>query len=127
MLVANLYKCDDFSEEQRRLCQATCNLCGTFDPPEEPKSEPPAPAIDVTKATSDDFVELDNDVQSFNVVGEDGGVLPNHGQVPGPTNHPPPQQPVMPMMPGYPMMPMNPYGHMPYPYPGMAPGMIIYI
>ena len=49
LLVANLYKCDDFSEEQRRLCQATCNLCGTFDPPEEPKSEPPAPAIDVTK------------------------------------------------------------------------------
>ena len=76
--------------------------------------------------TNDDFVELAN---PFNVVGEDGGILPDHGQIPGDTNTPPQQA-----MPGYvpgvhagyapgympnPMAPYNPYAHGPYnPYAG---------
>ena len=65
----------------------------------EPESLPPQPAIDISKATNDDFIEVDNSDNDYGV----DGIMPNHGQVPAQAGAPTPM--------------------MPAPHPGMVPGM----
>ena len=81
LLASKLYSCEAFTESQKRSCQATCNLCGVYEEPEpEPDSLPPQPAIDVMKATNDDFVELNNDLNVYDDSPAQPGILPDHGQ-----------------------------------------------
>jgi len=116
LLASKLYSCEAFSESQKRSCQATCNLCGVYEESEpEPESLPPQPAIDVMKATNDDFVELNNDLNVYDDSPAQPGVLPDHGQVD--VAPPPMAQPGYPY-PYAPPPPMQPY---PYPYPYAPP------
>ena len=132
LLANNLYQCDDFTDEQKKLCQGTCNLCGMFAEEEpEPESLPPQPAIDISKATNDDFIEVDNSDNDYGV----DGIMPNHGQVQPqgappamvPGAHPgmvPGMYPAPGMYPGYPYpQPGYPYAPMPH-VPYVPPGKI---
>ena len=82
----------------------------------EPESLPPQPAVDISKATNDDFVEVDNS-ENDSDYGVDG-ILPNHGQIqPQPAGAAPPM--AHPGVPGmYPAMHPGMYPGYPYPQPG---------
>ena len=98
----------------------------------EPESLPPQPAIDISKATNDDFIEVDNSDNDYGV----DGIMPNHGQVPPkgapamPAAHPgmvPGMYPAPGMYPGYPYpQPAYPYAPMPH-VPYVSPGKFQYL
>lgn len=111
LLVAKAYSCETFTREQKIACQGTCNECmddiadDIFDGPPLPASK--IPETPTEEPTNDDFVKVDNYVDDYNEVGDDG-VMPDHGQG---------NVPYM-MHPGY-VMPNMMYPNM-YPQPGYA-------